>query len=82
MPSPVAAPYVVTHPQSSHDPINLVFLLDPLSKSEFLSFIAFYGIMPVWPLIPGQWIVKLAIAVLDTPFIYLVVWSIRRRMEK
>jgi len=43
-----AAQYVVTHPQTSHNPINLVFLLDPLSKSEFLSFfpkrIVFSGI--------------------------------------
>jgi hypothetical protein len=35
----VAAQYVVTHPQLSHNPINFDFLLDPLSKSEFLSFI-------------------------------------------
>jgi hypothetical protein len=34
-----AAQSFVTHPQSSHNPINLAFLLDPLSKSEFLSFI-------------------------------------------
>jgi hypothetical protein len=33
-----AAQYVVTHPQTSHNPVNLDFLLDPLSKSEFLSF--------------------------------------------
>jgi hypothetical protein len=33
-----AAQYVVTHPQTSHNPINLDFLLNPLSKSEFLSF--------------------------------------------
>jgi hypothetical protein len=33
-----AAQYVVTHPQTSHNPTNLDFLLDPLSKSEFLSF--------------------------------------------
>jgi hypothetical protein len=36
--SPVAAPYVVIHPQPSHNPINLVFLFDPLLKSEFLPF--------------------------------------------
>ncbi len=34
-----AAQYVVTHPQTSHNPINLDFLLYSLSKSEFLSFI-------------------------------------------
>jgi hypothetical protein len=37
-----AAQYVVTHPQTSHNPINLVFLLDPLSKSELLSFLILY----------------------------------------
>jgi hypothetical protein len=31
-----AAQYVVTHSQPSHKPVNLDFLLDPLSKSEFL----------------------------------------------
>jgi len=31
------AQYVATHPQQSHNPINLDFLLDPLSKSQFLS---------------------------------------------
>ena len=34
-----AAQYVVTHPQTSHNPTNFDFLLDSLSKSEFLSFI-------------------------------------------
>ena len=33
-----AAQYFVTHSQPSHNPVNLDFLLDPLSKSEFLSF--------------------------------------------
>jgi hypothetical protein len=32
-----AAQYVVTHPQTSHNPINLDFLLHPLSKIQFLS---------------------------------------------
>jgi hypothetical protein len=33
-----AAQYVFAHPQTSHNPINLDFLLDPPSKIEFLSF--------------------------------------------
>ena len=41
-----AAQYVATHPQTSHNPINLDFLLDPLSKSEFLSFFLFEGDAP------------------------------------
>lgn len=40
--------------------------------------IAFYGVMPIWPLIIGQYTVKLAIALLDTPVIYLIVWLINR----
>ena len=31
-----AAQYVVTHPQPSHNPVNLDFLLDPLSKKRIL----------------------------------------------
>jgi uncharacterized integral membrane protein (TIGR00697 family) len=41
--------------------------------------IAFYGTMPVVPLIKGQYLIKVLIAVLDTPFVYLVVTLIRKR---
>ncbi|SMC20608.1 hypothetical protein SAMN02746041_00965 [Desulfacinum hydrothermale DSM 13146] len=41
--------------------------------------IAFYGSMPVLPLILGQWVVKLTIAALDTPVIYAVIWLLRTR---
>jgi uncharacterized integral membrane protein (TIGR00697 family) len=40
--------------------------------------IAFYGTMPVFPLIKGQYLIKVLIALLDTPFVYLVVILIRR----
>jgi uncharacterized integral membrane protein (TIGR00697 family) len=40
--------------------------------------IAFYGTMPVLPLIKGQYFIKVLIAVLDTPFVYLVIILIRR----
>jgi len=40
--------------------------------------IAFYGITPIFTLIKGQYIIKLAIALLDTPFVYFGVWLIRR----
>jgi uncharacterized integral membrane protein (TIGR00697 family) len=39
--------------------------------------IAFYGVLPVVPMIIGQYIVKLVIAALDTPFIYGVHWARR-----
>lgn len=32
--------------------------------------IAFYGTMPVLPLIIGQYVIKLIIAIIDTPFLY------------
>ena len=52
--------------------------------SQFLdSFIfitiAFYGVMPVGSLIVGQWIVKMVIAVLDTPVVYAVVYLVRMK---
>jgi len=37
--------------------------------------IAFYGVLPVVPLIIGQYIVKLIIAAMDTPFLYSVKWA-------
>ena len=43
--------------------------------------IAFYGTMPLAPLILGQWVVKVGIALLDTPFVYLLVYLLRRRLS-
>lgn len=40
--------------------------------------IAFYGIFPLWGAILGQYIIKLIIAALDTPIVYLAVAFIRR----
>jgi len=34
--------------------------------------IAFYGVMPIIPLIIGQYVVKLIIAAIDTPYLYLL----------
>ena len=50
------------------------------STSQFIDsvifiVIAFYGVMPVIPLIIGQYVVKLMIAALDTPFIYFIKYS-------
>ena len=50
-----------------------------LIDSVLFITIAFYGTMPVGPLIIGQWILKFAIAVLDTPIIYLAVWMLRHK---
>ncbi len=53
--------------------------LSQLIDSILFITIAFYGTMPVIPLIFGQWLVKFAIAVLDTPIIYLAVWGLRNK---
>jgi len=37
--------------------------------------VAYFGVMPIIPLIIGQYIVKLIIAALDTPFIYSVKYA-------
>lgn len=36
-------------------------------------FIAFYGVFPILPLILGQYLVKISIALLDTPVVYTLV---------
>jgi hypothetical protein len=38
--------------------------------SVIFIFIAFYGVYDVWPLIVSQYIIKVIIALLDTPFVY------------
>lgn len=43
--------------------------------------LAFYGLMPVWPLIEGQYVVKMAITLVSLPLIYLV-RSHRGEMKK
>jgi uncharacterized integral membrane protein (TIGR00697 family) len=40
--------------------------------------IAFYGLFPIVPMIIGQYIVKLLIAAMDTPFIYSLKWTKKR----
>lgn len=61
---------------------NLSTAVSQFIDSLLFITIAFYGTMDLWPLIMGQWIIKLAISVLDTPLVYLVVWSIRRGNPK
>ena len=49
-----------------------------IDSSIFIT-IAFYGIMPIWPLIFGQWVIKMTIAIIDTPIVYMLVNLLRRR---
>ncbi len=61
---------------------NLSTVVSQFIDSFLFVTIAFYGIHSVWPLILGQWVVKLGIAVLDTPIIYFIVWGIRKHAVK
>ncbi len=54
---------------------NASTIQSQLIDSVIFVLIAFTGVMPVLPLIIGQWVAKITIAVVDTPFVYgLVKW--------
>jgi len=57
---------------------NVATILSQLVDSVIFVTIAFYGNLPIGELIVGQWMVKIAIALLDTPFVYAGVYLIRR----
>jgi hypothetical protein len=58
---------------------NLATMLSQLLDSAIFITIAFAGLYPLLAMIFGQWTVKLAIALLDTPVVYLAVALLRRR---
>lgn len=49
-------------------------VISQLIDSAIFITIAFYGVMPVGQMIFDMWIVKVIIALIDTPFIYLGRW--------
>lgn len=60
---------------------NASTLVSQLMDSAIFVTIAFAGIIPILPVIVGQYVVKVSIAILDTPFMYLIRWfmqSVRR----
>ncbi len=59
---------------------NLSTAVSQLIDSTLFIILAFYGTLPVLPLIIGQWTAKMAIAMCDTPFVYLGVSLLRDRM--
>jgi queuosine precursor transporter len=58
---------------------NAATMLSQLLDSAIFVSIAFAGAFPLLPVILGQWAVKLGIALLDTPVVYLAVALLRRR---
>lgn len=57
---------------------NVATIFSQLVDSVIFVTIAFYGNLPIGELIVGQWLVKIAIALLNTPFVYAGVYLIRR----
>jgi len=53
-------------------------ILSQLIDTIIFVFIAFYGLFPVLPTMIGLFIVKVIIALLDNPFIYLVRWIYKK----
>lgn len=51
---------------------NASTAVSQLIDSAIFGVVAFYGVIPIVPLILGQWVIKVAIAILDTPFMYWV----------
>jgi len=60
---------------------NVSTILSQLLDSIVFVLIAFYGSLPVFEIIIGQWAVKTLIALLDTPFVYAGVWFITRKQS-
>ena len=61
---------------------NASTIVSQFIDSVIFIFIAFYGVLPVVPLILGQWIVKVVIALIDTPFMYGSIWLMNRVKTK
>ena len=61
---------------------NASTIVSQFIDSVIFIFIAFYGVFPVVPLILGQWIVKVVIALIDTPFMYGSIWLMNRVKTK
>jgi uncharacterized integral membrane protein (TIGR00697 family) len=57
---------------------NLSTVSSQFLDSVVFCFLAFYGLLPVWPLVLGQFVIKLLVALADTPLVYLAVYLFRR----
>ena len=53
---------------------NASTITSQLIDSAIFITIAFYGIFPIWNMILGMWVVKIIIALIDTPFMYAAIW--------
>lgn len=61
---------------------NASTIVSQLLDSVIFITIAFYGVFPIMPLIIGQWVVKILIAFIDTPFMYSAIWMMKKVKTK
>ncbi len=61
---------------------NLSTWVSQLMDTVIFITIAFYGVIPILPLIIGQYTIKIVTAALDTPLIYILVYYIRKVENK
>ena len=61
---------------------NASTIVSQFIDSVIFITIAFYGVFPIAPLILGQWIVKICIAIIDTPFMYISIWLMDKVKKK
>ena len=61
---------------------NASTIVSQLIDSLIFITIAFYGVFPIAPLILGQWVVKICIALIDTPFMYISIWLMDKIKKK
>ena len=57
---------------------NLSTISSQLINTVVFYFIGFYGIFPIVELVVFTYLVKIVIALVDTPFVYLAVWYLRK----
>ncbi len=60
---------------------NFSTMISQLIDTLIFITIAFYGVAPIGQMILGQWLIKCMIALADTPFVYGVVWYLRRQVS-
>ncbi|MBY5956520.1 queuosine precursor transporter [Membranicola marinus] len=60
---------------------NASTIVSQLLDTVVFTFIAFYGVVPIWDIIWSTWIVKTLIAFVDTPFLYSSIWLMKKVPE-
>ena len=69
----------VTHERHLWLRNNASTLVSQAIDTSLFITLAFYGVVPILPLILGQYFVKVCVALLDTPIVYLLVHFVRRK---